>query len=269
MNLDFKQIKKMLFYNYLNDNIPSLIIDCRNNYFDRQNIEGGKIRESYNIDNFKSSNLKNETRLILILDNCEDFNQYSLLEELRNFIKSDDKINQIYIVIDKDYQEFIKSFPFFLINSNTNFLSIQIASTSHPLIILDNLLYIGNFLNSKNLHQLKDLNIKCIISMLNEPDIELDKIFSNYNHFECNEIGHSEIEFDLILDFMINEIQSNNSPILLYCFSGQTISIAICIAFLMKFKKWSLQFAIAYVMKIFPFLKIPSWLYSQLLKLNF
>ena len=269
MNLDFKQIKKMLFYNYLNDNMPSLIIDCRNNFSNIQSYEGGIIRDSYNIVNFKNAAIKNGTRIILILDKSEDFQQNSTLEELKNFIKLEDKIDQICIISDINYQEFLKSFSFFLINPESDLLSIQIASTSHPLIIIENILYIGNFLNSKNLYQLKGLKIKSIISLLKEPDIELEKTFDNYYHFECDEIGHSEIEFRNILDSMLNEIELNNTPILLYCFSGQTICISVCIAFLMFYKKWSLQFATAYIMKISPFMKIPSWLNSQLQKLKF
>lgn len=271
ISLDHKQIKKMSFYNFLNDNINNIIIDCRNDLETKQKNEGGKIRNSYDTINLPDTNeLKKGSRIILILDDDKDLRTDEDLEAVRKYIEIEDKIEKgIYVVKNSDYQIFVKDYQFFLLNENSELFTSQLAQTSFPLMILDNLLYTGNFLNSKNLHQIGCLKIGTIISLLHEEDVELKKNFKNCYFIETNEQAHSEIDFNEIVDLIDLERERKNTPILVYCFSGQSISMAICIAYLMKSKKWSIEFSTGYMMKICPNFKIPAWLYSQLQRIDF
>jgi hypothetical protein len=184
-------------------------------------------------------------------------------------IKKDDRIEKgIFVIHYTNYKEFINNYPFFLVNDKTELITKQLASTSFPLLVLDNFIYFGNFLNSKNLYQLKSLGINSILSLLVEEDKELKKMFNNYNFLRIDEENHAEVDFIEAIDLLDAEREMNKVPILLYCFSGQSVSIAICIAYLMKYKKWSLEFSTGYMMKLCPNFKVPSWLYTQLLRLN-
>ena len=249
ISLDYKQIKKMSLYNFLNDNVRNIIIDCRSEYESKQNIEGGKLRDSFNIDlNLTGYESKENSRLILIIDNEKNLKTDEDLSVIRKFIENEEKIEKgIFVIFDSDYQKFVKDFDFFLLNDDSNDLKLQLSKTNFPLMILDNLLYTGNFLNSKNFHQINNLRIGSIISLLNEEDIELKKNFKNSYFIEANEQTHSEIDFLDIIDSIEIEIEKKNTPILIYCFSGQSISLAVCIAFLMKSKKWSIEFATGFI----------------------
>ena len=64
--LDSKRIKKMLFYNYINDPIESMIFDCRANF---------------DIKSFPA--VKNNSRLILILKDNDDIKTSPNLQSIR------------------------------------------------------------------------------------------------------------------------------------------------------------------------------------------
>ena len=245
MNLDSRQIKKMMLYNYINDSIETVIFDCRN---------------KENLKNFPE--IKQNSRLILILNDNENLKNSDNLKEISEKIKESDNISKgLYHIINSDYDLFLKDYPYLNINNLDN---IHL-----PLCVLNNILYIGNFINSKNKKTLSLLKFKTIISLMKEPDKELgDLLGSNYRNFKHEESNHDEIDYNEIYDFISEEISNNNIPILIYCFSGQSGSIASAIAFLMKYKKWSIEFSIGYLMKISPTINIPSWLYTQLLRFN-
>jgi hypothetical protein len=266
--LETKQIKRMALYNYLNDNIPTTVIDCRR--LDLENIS--LIRDSYHSKNFPFNNIKFKSgiRLILVLEEDHDLKISEELESLRTYIKNEDMIEKgIFEIKNNDFQKFISEFKCFLVNNKSDELTINLARTSFPLMVLDNFLYVGNFMNSKNIYQLKVLNFGSIISLLKTEDSDLKKLFNNYNFFEVDEEKHSEIDFNEIIELIESEKQNQKGPVLIYCFSGQSVSLAVCIAYLTKYKKWSLEFSTAYMMKIFPNLKIQAWLYTQLLRTNF
>jgi protein-tyrosine phosphatase len=270
-SLESKPIKKMMFYNYLNDNIPSLIIDCRKDFELNKEKEGGVLINSFHLCNFSAFGvmIKSGFRLILILEDDQDLKTSEELEKIRFFIKEEDKIEKgIYYIKNSNYQEFLQNYKSFIINDNSDSLAINLAKTKFPYLILDDLIYIGNFFNSKNLHQMNCLKIKSVFSLLKEEDIELKKMLPNYHFIPIDEENHAEIDFLEIIDLIDTEILTGKNPILIYCFSGQSVSMAVCIAYLMKSKKWSLEFATAYMMKICSDLKIPTWLYTQLQRLD-
>ena len=100
---------------------------------------------------------------------------------------------------------------------------------------------------------------------MKESDKELSELYgNNYRNFKHEEINHDEIEYNEIYEYINKQINNKNIPILIYCFSGQSASIAVACVFLMKYKKWSIEFSIGYMMKISPIINIPSWLFTQL-----
>jgi hypothetical protein len=238
--LDSKRIKKMLFYNYINDPIESIIFDCRNNY---------------NIQTFPK--IPNNSRLILILNDNEDLKTSPNLEQIREKIKLTENISALFHIYNLDYNETLKSYPFLFMKNRIDL----------PLCAINDILYIGGFINSKNKQTLELLKIKTMISLMKEPDKELTvKFGDNYRNFKHEEGKHDEIEFGELSDYVMEQIKNKNVPVLIYCFSGKTSSLAAAVSVIMKYKKWPMELSLGYVMKLSPTIEIPSWLYMQLLR---
>jgi hypothetical protein len=238
--LDSKRIKKMLLYNYLNDSINSIIFDCRDNK---------------NLQNFP--NIPNNSRLILILKDNEDLKTSNDLTEIRDKIRSNEQISGLFHIFNNDYNDTLKSYPFLFMKNRIDL----------PLCAIPDTLYIGGFINSKNKQTIQLLNIKTIVSLMKEPDKELTQAFGdNYRNFRHEEANHDEIEFGELSDYIMKQISNKQVPVLLYCFSGKTSSIAGAVSVIMKFKKWPLELSLGYAMKLSPTIEVPSWLYMQLMR---
>ena len=240
--LDSKRIKKMLFYNYINDPIESIIFDCRANF---------------NIQSFPK--VPNNSRLILILKDNDDIKTSSNLEPIRQKIQENENISALFHIFNTDYNDTLKTYPFLFMKNRIDL----------PLCAINDILYIGGFINSKNKQTLELLKIKTIVSLMKEPDKELTASFGdNYRNFKHEEAKHDEIEFGDLSDFVIEQINNKNTPVLIYCFSGKTSSLGAAVAVIMKYKKWPLELSLGYVMKLSPTIEIPSWIYMQLMRYN-
>ena len=240
--LDSKRIKKMLFYNYINDPIESIIFDCRANF---------------NIQSFPK--VPNNSRLILILKDNDDVKTSSNLEPIREKIQENENISALFHIFNTDYNDTLKTYPFLFMKNRIDL----------PLCAINDILYIGGFINSKNKQTLELLKIKTIVSLMKEPDKELTASFGdNYRNFKHEEAKHDEIEFGDLSDFVIEQINNKNTPVLIYCFSGKTSSLGAAVAVIMKYKKWPLELSLGYVMKLSPTIEIPSWIYMQLMRYN-
>jgi protein tyrosine phosphatase (PTP) superfamily phosphohydrolase (DUF442 family) len=240
--LDSKRIKKMLFYNYINDPIESMIFDCRTNF---------------DIKSFPV--LKNNSRLILILKDNDDIKTSPNLEAIREKIKENENITALFHIFNTDYNDALKTYPFLFMKNRIDL----------PLCAINDILYIGGFINSKNKQTLELLKIKTIISLMKEPDKELTSSFGdNYKNFKHEEAKHDEIEFGDLSDFVMEQINNKNTPVLIYCFSGNTSSLGAAVAVIMKYKKWPLELSLGYVIKLSPTIEIPPWLYMQLMRYN-
>ena len=240
--LDSKRIKKMLFYNYINDPIESMIFDCRANF---------------DIKSFPA--VKNNSRLILILKDNDDIKTSPNLQSIREKIKENENISALFHIFNTDYNDAMKTYPFLFMKNRIDL----------PLCAINDILYIGGFINSKNKQTLELLKIKTIISLMKEPDKELTSNFGdNYKNFKHEEAKHDEIEFGDLSDFVIEQINNKNIPVLIYCFSGKTSSLGAAVAVIMKYKKWPLELSLGYVLKLSPTIEIPPWLYMQLMRYN-
>ena len=239
-SLDSKQIKKMLLYNYVNDSINSVIFDCRN----RNNL-------------LYFPNIPNNSRLILILRDYEDLKTSYDLIAVRERIRSNQQISELFHIYNNDFIDALKSYPFLFMKNRINL----------PLCVIPDVLYIGGFINSKNQQTIQCLKIKTIVSLMKEPDKELSQVFGdNYRNFRHQEVNHDEIEFGDLSDYVMEQIYNKLFPILIYCFSGKTSSVAAAVPIIMKYKKWSFELSLGYLLKLSPTIQIPSWLYMQLMR---
>ena len=182
--LDSKRIKKMLFYNYINDQIESIIFDVRN---------------KNNINNFP--NIPNNSRLILILNDKDDIKTSKDLEIIREKIRNNDQINGLFHICDTDYVDAVKTYPFLFMKNRIDL----------PLCALNDILFLGGFINSKNKQTIQLLKIKTIISLMKEPDKELTQAFGeNYRNFKHEEVNHDEIEYGDLSDYAIEQIKNTD-----------------------------------------------------------
>ena len=238
--LDSKRIKKMLFYNYINDQIESIIFDARN---------------KNNVINFPK--IPYNSRLILILNDNADIKTSKDLELIREKIQNNEQICGLFHIFDTDYVDAIKTYPFLFMKNRIDL----------PLCAINDILYLGGFINSKNKQTIQLLRIKTIISLMKEPDKELTQVFGdNYRNFKHEEVNHDEIEFGELTDYVMEQIANKHVPVLIYCFTGKTSSFAAAVPIIMKFKKWPLELSLGYIMKLSPTIEIPSWLYTQLMR---
>ena len=239
-SLDSKRIKKMLFYNYINDSIESIIYDCRN----IKNLQQFPI-------------IPNNSRLILILRDNEDLKTSNDLTQVREKIRNNEAICGLFHIYNIDYNDALKTYPFLFMKNRINL----------PLCAINDILYIGGFINSKNKQTMQLLKIKTIVSLMKEPDKELSQAFGdNYRNFKHEEVNHDEIEYGEISDYVIKQINNKKTPVLIYCFSGKTSSLAAAVPVIMKYKNWPLELSMGYIMKLSPTIEIPSWLYTQLMR---
>ncbi len=248
-----KPIKKLLFYNYINDDINTLIVDCRNTPINYPSINTSDNKVA-----------KIAYRIIFIVRDNANIKTDSELESARNYLRDHDELTLgIFTIFETNYKEFIVDYPFM---SDVNYSSISNYCNFHlPICVLNKIIYVGGFINSKNKKNLSLLGIKTVVSIMGENDKELSDMFGeNYRNFENDESIHDEVEFTDITDFIMEQISKNQTPVLVYCFSGKSSSLAAIAAFLMVFKKWPLQFAVGYVLKLSPSLDMPSWLFTQL-----
>ena len=239
-SLDSKRIKKMLFYNYVNDSMESIIYDCRN----IKNLQQFPI-------------IPNNSRLILILRDNEDLKTSNDLTQVREKIRNNEAICGLFHIYNIDYNDALKTYPFLFMKNRINL----------PLCAINDILYIGGFINSKNKQTMQLLKIKTIVSLMKEPDKELSQAFGdNYRNFKHEEVNHDEIEYGEISDYVIKQIKNKKTPVLIYCFSGKTSSLAAAVPVIMKYKNWPLELSMGYIMKLSPTIEIPSWLYTQLMR---
>lgn len=235
-SLESRRIKKLLFYNYVNDSIESIIVDTRNN-------------------NTILPSIPNSARLIIILNDNEDLKTSPRLESLRQSLKTNESISGLFHIFTSDFNDVMKTYPFLLMKGLIKL----------PLCVLNDIFYVGGFINSKNKQTISYLNIKTMISLMRDPDKELTMTFGdNYRNFQHEESKHDEIEFSEISDFFFEQINHGKFPILLYCFSGNTSCLAAAVIIVMKYKKWPLDLSIGYVLKLSPTIEMPTWLYTQL-----
>jgi hypothetical protein len=269
LELESKPIKTHSFYNYLNDGLQNLIIDCRLNINEKEKlINSEEIFTFFSTKNLNQEKLNHEFRLLLIIENECDIKTDKNLEVLRDFIKTNNNITSLFTINNENFCIFKKKFPIFFLSDESQEIDRIVAQSRFPLLILDNILYLGNYLNSKNRSQINILGIKSLISLLKEEDLILKENFENYFFIESDEANKGNLEFYDIIDIVENQIKENNTPFMIYCFSGQTLSVVACIAVLMKIKKWNHLLATAYMMKIIPDFKIPTWLNFQLNKFS-
>lgn len=302
LTLQFKQIKELMLYNLINDTRPYVIIDNRySNKENKINTEEGnlrndvlsltelkdrmtKIKEIKEIKEDKDKamdelSLKQlNTRLIVIIANNDSINEIintdiNLINNeksdyiyLIDFIRlNETKVSSLFYIKEDDFEEFRSFYPFYFIHKETKEVDCLLAKTHFPCCLIDGILFCGSFMQARNLKQLKALGIKSIIG-LTEQDQSLIKEFKDgeITYFPVKEDLKGEIEFSEIIKQFNLEMDENCYPVLVYCFSGKTLSVAVCIAILMKYKKLNLMAATAVVMKVMPDYKLPTWLYSQL-----
>ena len=139
--LDSKRIKKMLFYNYINDPIESIIFDTRNRN---------------NLNNFPV--IPTNSRLILILKNNEDIKTSKDLQFLREKIRNNEQISGLFHIFEADFADAMKTYPFLFMKNRIDL----------PLCAINDILYIGGFINSKNKQTIQLLKIKTMVLILKE-----------------------------------------------------------------------------------------------------
>ena len=94
-------------------------------------------------------------------------------------------------------------------------------------------LFLGNFVNSTNLHQMKLLGIQKVIGLTPKVDENLEKSDLEYVHFEYEEKKKPSLDFNSIIEKIgeegkVEEVGAEAKGTLIYCLSGN-LSAAVAI----------------------------------------
>eukprot|EP01080_Neovahlkampfia_damariscottae_P009340 gene9340-1427_t len=207
------------------------------------------------------------------------------LMKIYQILKIENKSKEVFI-LENGFEQFSELYPLFCsltkdIEKNLKiYLNLEErAKISHSLLFRSigrkpkysekpseilNFLYLGNAQNSISNEQLKELNIKLILNTAKE--------CKNYfkSEFIYKKFSFIDEEFEDIFKFFdeafefIEMGRRNNQGILVHCFMGMSRSAAICIAYLMKYQRISLNESYNFVKKKRPIIEINIGFMEQL-----
>lgn len=133
------------------------------------------------------------------------------------------------------FEAFEQSYPFLCTQSvKAN------AAIRYPGEIIPGLLYLGNWEHAENFSALKDLGIKRIISIHNNPEnLQVPKGFQHLK-MTVADVHTQDITpyFNPSYDY-IEEARASNSGVLVHCGAGVSRSASLCIAYLMRRSGWN------------------------------
>lgn len=141
--------------------------------------------------------------------------------------------------------------------------------TTEPTLI-DERIYLGNAFNARNYYSLKNTDIGLIVNCTKEIPDNFCKEFE-YINIPLNDILIENVSVHLekcIDDIHIYLRNNPNKCVLVHCFMGASRSATFVIAYLMKYKKMSLNDAMEYVMKKRPIVNLNISFYRQLYELE-
>lgn len=108
-------------------------------------------------------------------------------------------------------------------------------------------LYLGDTMNAKNSHELSKLNIDTIINMTHEVKNFYPEKYNYINYAWRDSLNYHIInDLDEICD-KINDLISQNKNILVHCKMGLSRSVAVILAYLIKYEHMSYYEAYEYV----------------------
>lgn len=114
------------------------------------------------------------------------------------------------------------------------------ATVGYPGEIIPDLLYLGNWEHAENLSALKDLGVKRIISIHNNPEnLQVPKGFQHLK-MTVADVHTQDITpyFNPSYDY-IEEARLANQSVLVHCGAGVSRSASLCIAYLMRRFAWN------------------------------
>ncbi|CAD8091838.1 unnamed protein product [Paramecium primaurelia] len=284
-----KAIQMMELYNMMNDYRHLLIADLRKlELFEQKQIRGSfciqdnvQIIVSH-IEKQNSNAQKNEEkyhtqpirRIVIVNDDYMKIEQDTQL--IKDLIQSL-KMNEYKVYYLKTSVEtFLDKYPFYTLSkailqnyenldNNEDQQKLLFAYSQFPQQLQENKLYLGSNLNANSKKQLDALQIKTIIDFKTyEPDAKFSvwkKEQYNYINYPISEGGEQLIDFYQITDL----IESQNTPILLCCPDGYSITNVVAIGYLMTLKKQNFNISSLKVFQIRGNTTVNKQLYCQIL----
>ncbi|KRX10958.1 Rhodanese-like domain [Pseudocohnilembus persalinus] len=129
---------------------------------------------------------------------------------------------------------------------------VLFANAQFPIEIQDSKLYLGNIYHANSDMMLKSLGIKTIIDFTHGHQETFKKrmeenLVKNYKYqyipIEKNKMAGVEFDFNEINEFIDEQLENNNGPVLMFCKDGNSISSNFAISYLMYEKGLPFQIA--------------------------
>ncbi len=156
-----------------------------------------------------------------------------------------------YKEVDRIYEKipFVEQYKYFLMPA------------SH---IIDNI-YLGSAFNASNLLQLNNQNIKCIVNVTSEISNYYENYNEDFDYYNYNVLDSNMDSIHSIFAPVMDVLEKNKDKnILVHCFMGSSRSAVIVLLYLIKVKKFSLEYALEYLKKKRKIININTTFFEEL-----
>ena len=130
-------------------------------------------------------------------------------------------------------------------------------SFSYSWVLVDELMVGSAPIHKDNLIELKKEGVKSVLSLCSAEEVKLPYEISEFfvcqrfvlpdHTYNTNPKTEEMLEVLSILDVLIK-----NGPVYVHCFAGVERSPLVCMAYLIKYRRYSVQIALDYLMSIHP-----------------
>jgi protein-tyrosine phosphatase len=176
---------------------------------------------------------------------------YVLLNKTAYYIKSHNKETNVMRLKDKE-----------------NTMIQNLYDLSYPMSKIIDGIYLGNACNSRDYYNLKDKNIKSIVNCT----VEFPNYFPDeFNYYNVPILDESRQKITDYLNETTKFIHDNieNGNVLVHCFMGASRSVAIVVAYLVRYHNFTVEEAIAKIDSIRNIVNINMDFYIDLINFQF
>ena len=227
---------------FIHDQFNLLILDSRDlKYYSENHVITAKHHASFMANSNLTMRLSNYQMVILygniLYDDQDTRELLCVQEDLREYTAND-------ILILKDgFDSFLKEYPFLCTDRDIDTIADRKLLLSYPSVIIDKQLYQGRGDQATNGKIISLLHITHIVNI----STEHKNAFPNklkYLKLVLEDVCETNLfeHFRKTSDFINNAI-SNGGRVFVHCNQGISRSSTITLAYLMRFKKWKLDYA--------------------------
>jgi len=227
---------------FIHDPYNILILDSRDlQYYVSSHVVTAKHHAQFMASSNLMINLSSYSMVVVYSNSLQNDRDTNELINLINDIKEYTVLD--ILVLKEGFDIFSTTYPFLCTEKTIDSIADRKLLVSYPSIILDHELYQGRGDQATNSQIVQVLNITHIVNITTEHK----NAFPNkikYLKLVLEDVSKTNLyeHFNKTCDFINNAI-CNGGRVLVHCNQGVSRSSTVSLAYLMKYKKWDLNFA--------------------------